>query len=648
MAPMPNSPKYCSRPPAVNSSQFSPSHSRLSKLARRTWTKALSATALAGLTVLGAQEAQAACSKEINVLLGSSAALAGNIPDVGGPLASGLSLINLFLCGGETPVILSEDDVKELIRSELDDDAAERARRNFKNVEDEMNELGLILSIDFDDLEFDELDADQIRDVQAAIDDVRDFIEISETDFSVPLTASNNNRASYDLSASIVLAHYKLFLGALEAKSSQGELATARIISTANVITLDFDKYEAEALRLRDLELRIDHQQFGSSPGRHEYTPVITRQGTELFVGATRSCVPNPTIGCPALDAAQTGGHNELARMHEAFDRQDRQIALIKARAAAMSVDPFVDLSTVTVEPPPTSVMLGIRAESVQEKCVVFKGGGHTADGDLVGGEIQLADCDPALSRQQWFLDDDGRIRSSVADLCVQATNNDNKIFALPCGESTKQVWTRDGNLLKVSIDGSNRCMKKSKGKDILRHKPCSSSKERMHYFAFSPLHSGEVSEFLGFGPVNPSTAEILGVEFDEANLADDGFDPGLCVGEENLVSLRVCDRYAANQYWAQDGGGSFRPMLRRNKFLNVSQSDEIGLKSSGSQLTVVTRGEVADGVFLFFNAAGNSVFAGAFEAGARLFADALVVDGNGDPEEFTLWRHFNGGKFVQ
>ncbi len=609
--------------------------------------KALSATALAGGVALAAQDAQAACSDAAAVIIGSSAALSSNIPLVGNVASTGLNLFSLLACGGSAQEPLNVESVVELIRTELDQTQLEAAERGVFNAAKDLRLLGTQLNTDFDGTDFSELTTDEANTIVDThiIPLINDF-EKTEDQFFAALTTPNNNRESYDLSAAIVLANYKLFLSSLAIAAAQDAVSEELAFNTAERISLDVIDYQTEAARQRDVELEIRHQSFGSSPGRDEYTPILKRQGTVFFVGTTFSCVVNPISGCPAITAAKAAGRKKVTNLHAALDRQDLQLALLAAKAAQMELDPYVDLGSVTIDQPRTPVMIGIRAQNRNKQCLVIAGGGHQVNGDLSEGEIRLADCDPMLSRQTWFLEESGQIRSSIADLCIEATDRSSKLFAKACNNTGRQRWSRDGNLLRVRVDGSTRCMKKQISKSVIRHRSCDSSSDRQQWLAFSPLRNGEASEFRGFGPFNPLVVDALGQEFDEARVEDNPSNPGLCVNDSSTPSLEVCDRFDGGQYWAEGGGGSFRPLLDRSRFLNVSLSSELQLGNSGSSQAVITRSEVGDGVFLFLNTAGNFVFAGAPEAGANLFADSLPVDENGEPVEFSLWRHVDGSQF--
>lgn len=128
------------------------------------------------------------------------------------------------------------------------------------------------------------------------------------------------------------------------------------------------------------------------------------------------------------------------------------QTGLVMARAAAISAGPFVDLGIVTVEPPPTSAMIGVRAGLIQKTCWFSKVEDTPSVETWWAGRSCSWTATPRSVASRGFSPTEGS-GPPAGGLCVAATGQGNKIFAVPCRGSTMQVWTRGSNRLRGSVE---------------------------------------------------------------------------------------------------------------------------------------------------------------------------------------------------
>jgi|GEM_PF-2747743 len=613
---------------------------------------ALGLAATAAVTLSATPARAAECSETAETIVNVSATAVSFIPKVGDIASAGIGLGAALFCDENEP--LNVQDVLNIVRDELDAFTLATVEGNLEAASFAMETTAV--QLENGEAPFVGSDAD----IAGAIFDralsIKGDINLAEEPFSVQMRQVNNQRMSYDLSAALVLANYKLALVQLVTASSTSDSALLFADQVANEILADVPGYRLEADRLREMT---------AVKAGNGY--ILKRGGAQVFgQGGTRSGVENHRI-IPFL---------------EELDAQDAQLALVEARALALLDDPFVDLSTVPVPAPRAPIML--KSLSDANRCVQNVEGRFRHDGVLREGFTRQRDCVPTLSSQLWLLEDSGRIRSNHAPVCLTA-RDDSKgtVMVEECtgdeegnGVSENQVWTRRGDTFEVVIDGVTTCLQNPRdfGK-TLRHKSCLSndSHQVQQWHVYAPLKSGRPAQL---PDVDPTTLSTL--PFEDVVAISEGFGAGsnLCASRGTFeMQLVECARYrrgVAPQLWAQDAQGLLQsldadsPTLVLPVFDDVENPDGpllVGALTSnppapGSGILFERNPEADGAVTLTREDDGNLLLPVPtgfnFEIHPTVIPAFFVVTGveqpdeNGDLPDDHFWQHFIGGKFAE
>lgn len=618
-----------------------------------------------GLTTiaLSSQAAYAKCSDNTDTIIQSSSAIAAIIPSIGVVSSAGLALSSLFGCGpADEPLEVAE--VINLILTEFDNNAAIEAEGNVRNAVISIKGLAELMQTDErfgDNQDIRDLNAEQRGTIIDRIDRIIGDINNAETSFFASLVTSNDSRESYDIAPAIVLANYKIGLMNFSAALSQNEGGSTFINETAQKILDDFAEYQQESDRLRDIDISV-----GTSSSRYDASATVKfeRNGTLLFK-ETFSCIKNPFLDpCNTNVMRERADRFALRKGAEIFsliDEQDTQIALLTTKAEALIANNTANLAEVTATTE-TSVLIGNFHDNAINRCIYAKDGQLNKDESLSGGIMRLKDCNPVVSRQQWLLKDNGQIRSVIADLCITANSDNNKISTRKCAINdgfanfSRQVWTRMGEHFTVNINGETRCLSPRPNHvgstDYnLRHLPCENKPEHS-WLAFSTLENGKISkqQALGFGPFSVATVDALGLNTDD--VTEDSLDElRLCVATGELneriglhePELIKCNRFNPDSLWAQDSQGRFRPLLNRKMVLDGY------LRETPMQLTneIGSGSEFVKDELLIHTLEDNSevLFADSQTEHSAIFTGVFFANEDGRTEDAKNWQHFNGGK---
>lgn len=612
--------------------------------------------AVAGVAsiTLSVQTVQADCSTNADTILQASSAVAGSLPAVGPVVGVGLSLGGFFGCGNDAKP-LDVKTVVGLIRSELDSQAFNEIEDNVEDIADSITLLSNTLATDplLADANLESLNPIQASSINIRIESIIGDINNAENSFLSPMIAQNDTRETYDLTPALVLANYKLGLAKLSTAISHQEHYAILAQQVSRGILNDIKEFKSESNRLREMTISIDDKNERSKASA---TIRFKRNGT-LILKESFSCQKiDPTVsqscnGGSMRDRANVFKLRKVSELLGALDKQDAQMALIQSKAEAILQDPYVDLATVTGRPE-THVLLGNLQQGALNRCIYSKNGQLGSDGELTEGKTRVLSCDPISSRQTWVLKESGHIRSSIANLCLEATRVDDNVVTRECSDGNLgQVWTRHNNQLTVQIDGGTRCLSSTSNKLI--HDQCDNA-HRQRWLAFSSFENGfpSLKQSLGFGPFSTVAAELLGEEV-EQEIVD---DLRLCVftGEINEDSgsrepeLGKCNRFDSNALWAQDTDGRFRPLLIRNQVLDgYMVGNSMVLTQEKGPGSIFSRFGTADNVFVLTSQTDelNSVFPDTQEEGSKLITGFFnSVERPGDS---LAWQHFNGGKFA-
>lgn len=619
---------------------------------------------LAGVAcvALSGQTAEAAdCAEGVDTSLGLAATISGLVPD-GGFVSAGFSIFQSMLC--EATPQLTAEDVIDLIRDELDDQAIAEAEGHLELAGQNLHLLGLRLGggdPQFDGVRLESMDLAQAILLIVDLAAIRSDIRAAEIGFHTPLTA-RNNRTRYDLSIAIILAHYNLTLAKLATAVSDGIIARTFAENVANDILADVADYKEESNRLRGISIDIMERDNDSIGVR------FMRSGRAMTPKRTFEC-----IGCYAQGEhpQQPALQNRLLAILKAetetlfaeLDVQDDRLAVLESRAQALLDDPFsfAPLVTATGDTP---VLLKNAHPNAKNRCLFNRAGHLDRDSNLKPGATRMRGCNPALSHQGWILEESGHVRSSIANLCLTA-KPDKKVLTEECSDAQdvelddRQTWFRDGNTFRVEIDGQQTCLTPGKGgtnsPDIVaRHIPCEDSILQQQWLAFSQLRNGRAPQLPGPSEELPTPEELEAI-VDELN-AD--ADNALCLHASS--ELRPCDRLDAEMLWAEDAQGRLQPFDLDSRPLSFHPeiddlvSTDFGLSRPQQALQNVTelplfRLQAPDGSSTFVRLdTGELLFPGVQESQAQIFTGPVVPDVEGNLDNSVFWRHFNGGRFAE
>ncbi len=586
---------------------------------------------------LTAQSANAAICDSgefLNILSTAVSAM----PGAGAAAGAGIALGNTLFCGVQTP--LTVDFLIELVRTELDANALLETQDHLNDIKYGIDLLSERLQKDdIKDINLEDLPDAKKSEIRGDIVNIIDDIEYTEAVFIAAFSRPNNAREKYDLTAPLALANFKLSL--LKLLTNLESTYKTRAEQIATEILFDFSRYEKELDRLRDFTYELSY-----SSGR--IWGVIRRNGKNIEDFSIPRSDPSPTEPTEAeLEEAKEKAFNKITQLLRPFDLQDGiQVALIKANAEALLNDPLADLSSVTPKLD-IPVLLQNRHPNAKNRCLLTRAGGVELNkGDLIDGSTRMRDCEPFVNRTRFFLEDNGQIRSTIANLCLEA-DTENTVLSRKCdADHPHQQWKRDqDDRFRVMFKGKMRCLTPRpdniSGTDqALRHVECSDSAAQQWY-VYSPLQNKSSSLFADSFPfiedieLNANRTLCLGLgEFNK----DIGFQE---------PALATCDPYRADLMWAQDGQGKFHPFSAPEQFLGGRfQGAPLILKEDGGSYS---RDEVADGTVTFQlnNGSGRFLFPNSADRGALVFADIAPNDGFGNFDDRVFWKHSNGGLFI-
>ncbi len=621
----------------------------------------------AAAVALSASPAEAAeCSDGVRTALqlatvfSGAITLEGAVGGVPSAASAGFALAGMLACDDGEP--LDEQAIVDRIREEISDQAADVAGERLPFATARMRDLAADLQ-DLGDIDLASIDSTTRDNLRQDIADIEGHLDIIVSALVVPLRTPVNSRTSYDLSDALTFAHYQLALARLGAQLDGGTDADETVVD--NVLS-NIEDYQVESDRLRGISVGATNASLNIIliPQLQTLGTATFRRSGENSAKEVAITVDETTVledlALALLDFEQFALIQHAASLFGQLDAQNAQLSLLRSRALALDVDPFSDFASV-VSVPETSVMLKNIHPQANNRCLFNRVGYRDLEGELKNGATRTRECVPADSQQQWILEDNGQIRSAIADLCLTA-KADNKVLIEPCNDlSVRQLWTRDGNRFKVDINGVVTCLAPgiggiNSGDIVARHMTCDDTVPQQEWLVFSQLRSGSLPQI---GAASVSTLlDVEGVTA-LANTLEEEASGGLCL--DSSATLRPCDRLDSDLLWAQDAQGRLQPfdLDKRPLSFNPELPDEIstdfGLTEAELIDAVVTplffeRFEVGPGFVTFALAGTNDLlFPGAFEEGSELFVDVVPTDENGAPILFedVFWRHFNGGKFA-
>lgn len=612
--------------------------------------KVFTGASMAACMSLAAQSVYAGCSDKFSSILQITGALSSVLPAVGPVASAGADLSNLLLCL-EDP--LDRDQVINLIRDELDANAVSQTESAIDKFAGDLAILRDDLESDYTNIDFDSLSDTDRKIIRESIDRILGDIALAEGPFLAAFTTPNNLRKQYDLTLPLLLANYKLAL--LHLLRSIEPDPDLRIKVATDKILKDFTAYRQESDRLSDFNYRITTRI--TSLG-HVADLKITRAGQTFFTGSY-GCDSIFDNNCgekdDSIEKAKRAAYQEISKQLNRLDLQNEtHVALLKAKIQALRADPLADLSSVPlqVEVP---VMLVNTHPNAANRCAFRSGGGINFNtGELREGTTRLRGCDPLINLQKVYLQDNGQIRSAIANLCFESVSSENKVYFLKCDDPKavrpEQQWERDGNRFKVKFKGQTRCLSPrpdniSSLDQTFRHVTCTDSSAQ-EWYVFSPLQNKATPD--GAVAITPNSEDFgvkanptLCLEFGKFNSAVGFREP----------ALATCDRYRREALWAQDALDVFRPLLTPRQVLGGRfQGAPLVLKDESASGGEYIRNEIGDGTvtFLLKKGSGRFLFPDGAYIDSLVYADIAPSDGFGQPTDVVFWKHFNGGKWSE
>ncbi len=609
------------------------------------------------------QSSHAGCGDKVSTILQASSIMASFLPKYGDVSSAGLALSDLFICDdGDGSEELDVSKVVELIRTELDENTYAITELEVKGIASDMKNLAFEMEEIGDDqpgANFEELDDSSKSYLRGIIYPIIGRIDEVENQFNVVLTKPNNARFEYDMSLPIVMANYRLGLIAIyEALQGRDTLGS----EYGEKINENFPGYLKESNRLRDVQVEIADTSKGDTI---RYDVEIHRTGTVLYEDAAE-CTKN-TSGCGyngMKRAAEEMAFIEVTKMLHVLDLQEETlISLLLAKAKILEEGGYTsDFDYITLNEPDTRVMIKNGHPDAADMCVfMWAGGIDPLDESLENAATRLHKCRPYEGRQQFFFEDNGQIRSTVANLCLQAVDTDNKALFRECKDDedtsvdlSDQQWLRKGDKLQVKFEGNTRCLSTRPGEagandESFRHVPCEDTKA-LQWFVYSPLENKELSG--GVAPI-ASDSEDFGVITDPKLCAALGDDAPF-YSDDRYVHLATCERYDVEQLWAQDGSGKLRLFTTPDMVIaGMTQGEPLITKSeenTGDGAIYEPDDSNEKGVaFLLKKGSGRYLFAESSQENAFLLSTEPPVDFSANTsgvfEDRVYWEHFDGGK---
>lgn len=600
----------------------------------------LSLTA-AACVALGAQSAEAAeCSENASKILDLAATATGLIPQVGPVVSAGIAVSSTLVCEEGSP--LDAGAVVGLIRDEFDENAHRAMELAIPIVQGSMLTLTEELTYDYEGIDIETLDPDAADDLVSGIIALSNTIALGpEPVFFAAMTSRNNARITYDLGPAILLANFKLMLAQLATSLEQSSRTSSHVTTRASEILTQIEAYRREANRLRGMHIEMERKPTSR-------TAVLKRSGTG--VGISRK----ETFSLGLSSELKQSIEDQLTRdiednfilpLLDQLDDQDEHLALLEARALALLEDPFRSLGDVSVTAP-TGVWLKNASVDANNRCLFNRKGFVTLDDTLQNGATRMRECDRLSSHQEWHLQDNGLIRSAIADLCLTATSDNSIVKIEPCDATEeRQIWTRHGDQFRVEINNTERCLTPSNGglnngDQAAQHKPCDADDDRQQWLVYAPLRQGK--------PINLSSVDPSSLVLEDIRELAERAD--LCLTRSfSDLDMRDCSRDNV-VLWAHAADETLRSFLFLDSQRGVrpaSSSDrKVGLFADPVPFS---RSEADDGSVTFTNTVdGTLLFPGAVEDGADVFSDAPVTNAEGELDDIMFWRHTNGGKFAE
>jgi hypothetical protein len=286
-----------------------------------------------------------------------------------------------------------------------------------------------------------------------------------------------------------------------------------------------------------------------------------------------------------------------------------------------------VPLEDVTIAPP-------------EQRFVLGNGAGHRCLARH-GNSTRMHPCMPEVHIQSWVLEPNGLIRSALTNLCLEASDDERKVYVLQCNAGNqRQRWHRDGNKLKVRLGSASYCVSPRSNDPFrtdqtLRWGACEGIRAQ-EWFAYRPVENKVPAG--GLATIDPDSAEF-GAGLAPTLCLASGFSRDFPAYNGSSAMLQSCDRYNEHMLWAQDARGGLRSFAGFSLYLEQPANGAlVRVTASGGNYF---RNEVGDGTFMLASQQDSErvLFPRSAAAGASIVFDRLPLDANGAPVDRAFWR---------